>query len=77
MLQRTSNSFAPWTIIESEDRYFGRLKTYETLAAAMERALAERERLAKVERSYGFHVDPSAYRTIITRSERFLKRYDL
>jgi len=30
-----------------------------------------------VEKSYGFHVDPSAYRAIVTRSERFLKRYDL
>ena len=77
MLQRTSNPAAPWTIIESEDRYFGRLKTYETLAGAMEGALAERQRSAQVEKSYGFHVDPSAYRTIITRSERFLKRYDL
>ena len=77
MLQRTSNPSAPWTIVESEDRYFGRLKTYETLARAMEGALAERERQVKLEKSHGFHVDPSAYRAIITRSERFLKRYDL
>ena len=77
MLQQTSNPAAPWTIIEAEDKYFGKLKIYETLARAMEGALTERERIAKVKKSYGFHVDPSAYRTIVLRSERFLKRYDL
>ena len=50
MLQRTSNPAAPWTIIESEDRYFGRLKTYETLARAMEGALPFGERITRSER---------------------------
>lgn len=77
MLQRSSNSAAPWTIVEAEDRLFGRLKVYETLGRAMEGALAERERTAKVRRPTGFHVDPSAYRTIVIKSERFLKGYDL
>jgi len=77
MLQQTSSTSAPWMIIEAEDRYFGRLKTFESIARAMELALAEKERLAKVKKTYGFHVDPSAYRTIVLKSERFLKRYDL
>lgn len=77
MLQQTSNPSVPWTIVEAEDIFFGRLKTYETLARAMETALTERERLAKVKKPYGFHVDPSSYRTIVLKSERFLKRYDL
>ena len=77
MLQQTSIPAAPWTIVEAEDKYFGRLKIYETLARAMEGALAQRERMAKVTKSYGFHVDPSAYRTIVVKSERFLKRYEL
>jgi AMP-polyphosphate phosphotransferase len=77
MLQQTSNPSVPWTIIEAEDKYFGRLKTYETLARLMENALIERERLAKMKIPYGFHIDPSAYRTIVLKSERFLKSYDL
>ena len=77
MLQQTSNPAAPWTVIESEDKYFGRLKIYETLARAMEGALAQRERQAKGKKAYGSQVEPSAYRTLVLRSERFLKRYDL
>jgi polyphosphate kinase 2 (PPK2 family) len=77
MLQQTSNPAAPWTVIESEDKYFGRLKIYETLARALEEALARHERLAKVKKVYGVQVDPSSFRTLVLRSERFLKRYDL
>jgi len=77
MLQQTSTPAAPWTIIEAEERYFGRLKTYETLARTMEVALSERERMAKVKKTHGFHVDPNAYHTLVLRSERFMKRYNL
>ncbi len=31
MLARTSTSMAPWTIIESDDKYFARLKTLQTV----------------------------------------------
>jgi polyphosphate:AMP phosphotransferase len=77
MLQRTSNPSVPWTVVESEDKCFGRFKTYETLARVMESVLTERARLAKVKKSYGFHVDPSAYHAIVMKSKRFLKHYDL
>ncbi|MBN1552726.1 phosphate--AMP phosphotransferase, partial [bacterium] len=40
MLQKTSTSKAPWTIIEAEDKYFAWLKIFETLRYAMENALA-------------------------------------
>jgi polyphosphate kinase 2 (PPK2 family) len=31
MLSRTSTSSAPWTIVESDDKYFARLKTLQTV----------------------------------------------
>lgn len=77
MIQETSTPSSPWTIVEAEDRHFARLKIYETLARVMEEALARREAEREAEEERGFHVDPSKYRTIVLKSERFLKRYDL
>lgn len=39
MLQKTSTDFAPWTIIESQDKHFARLKALETLIRAIEARL--------------------------------------
>ncbi|HPM61866.1 MAG TPA: phosphate--AMP phosphotransferase, partial [Methanoregulaceae archaeon] len=31
MLSRTSTAEAPWTIVESDDKYYARLKTLQTV----------------------------------------------
>jgi polyphosphate kinase 2 (PPK2 family) len=77
MFLRTSNPMAPWTIVEMENKYFGRLKIYETLAKAMVEALDRHERLKKIKPTHGYPVDPGEYKTIVLKSESFLRRYDL
>lgn len=39
MLYRTSTTYAPWTIVESNSKYFARLKTMETIIQAAEKRL--------------------------------------
>ena len=39
MVDRTSTEIAPWTLIEAEDKRFGRIKILKTIVAALERAL--------------------------------------
>lgn len=39
MLQKTSTECAPWTIIESNDKNYGRIKVYETMIKRMEEVL--------------------------------------
>jgi AMP-polyphosphate phosphotransferase len=39
MLERTESEFAPWTIVESTSRWYGRRKVFETIIAALERRL--------------------------------------
>ena len=39
MLAKTSTQFAPWHIIESNDKKFARVKAIETVIAAIERAV--------------------------------------
>ncbi len=39
MIRLTSTDFAPWTIIESEDKLFGRIKALETVVSAIEARL--------------------------------------
>ncbi|HEX5691531.1 MAG TPA: hypothetical protein VFX76_16070, partial [Roseiflexaceae bacterium] len=41
MLLRTSTPAAPWTIVESEDKRFGRIKTLETLVRRLEDELGK------------------------------------
>lgn len=41
MIQRTSTSRAPWTLIESNDKLWGRIKMLDTLCNALEEALGE------------------------------------
>jgi polyphosphate:AMP phosphotransferase len=39
MLDRTSTEVAPWTLVESEDKHFGRIKILKTLCERLEAAL--------------------------------------
>ena len=39
MLARTDAPYAPWTIVEATDRYYTRIKVYETLIRALETRL--------------------------------------
>jgi polyphosphate:AMP phosphotransferase len=39
MLDRTSTEIAPWTLVESEDKYFGRIKILRTLCQRIEERL--------------------------------------
>jgi polyphosphate kinase 2 (PPK2 family) len=39
MLQRTSTPAAPWTIIESEDKRYGRVKVLSTVVQRLEAEL--------------------------------------
>lgn len=41
MLERTSTTYAPWTIVEANDKYFARVKVIETLCGAIEKGLKE------------------------------------
>jgi AMP-polyphosphate phosphotransferase len=40
MVDRTSTELAPWTLVEAEDKRFGRVKVLRTIADALEHALA-------------------------------------
>jgi polyphosphate:AMP phosphotransferase len=39
MIDRTSTEIAPWTIVEAEDKYYGRVKVLRTLVEALDGAL--------------------------------------
>jgi polyphosphate:AMP phosphotransferase len=39
MIERTSTEIAPWTVVESEDKYYARIKILRTLVRALQRAL--------------------------------------
>ncbi|MNC86113.1 Polyphosphate kinase 2 [compost metagenome] len=39
MVDRTSTSFAPWTLIEANNKYHARIKVLKTLCFAIESAL--------------------------------------
>jgi len=43
MLFRTSTKAAPWTIVESNDKYYSRVKTLQTIAQAMESKLPKKD----------------------------------
>jgi polyphosphate kinase 2 (PPK2 family) len=38
MLQKTNTSFAPWTVLESNDKKYARIKALKTVIAAIEEA---------------------------------------
>jgi polyphosphate kinase 2 (PPK2 family) len=39
MLRRTSTTYAPWTIVEGNDKYYSRVKVLKTIVAALEAEL--------------------------------------
>jgi polyphosphate kinase 2 (PPK2 family) len=41
MVDRTSTSIAPWTLVEANDKRFARVKVLRTINEALERAFAE------------------------------------
>ena len=41
MIERTSTSYSPWTIVEADDKYWGRIKTLRMLVTALEEKLGE------------------------------------
>ena len=43
MLEKTSTDYAPWHVIESNDKYYARLKVLRLTIAALEAAIAERK----------------------------------
>ena len=47
MLGRTSTTYAPWTIIEGNSKYFARVKVLETVVEAMEEKIREVKKLRK------------------------------
>ncbi|WP_319506959.1 polyphosphate:AMP phosphotransferase [uncultured Methanolobus sp.] len=42
MLQKTSTSWAPWTIVESNDKYYARIKIFHTVIELIENELEQR-----------------------------------
>jgi hypothetical protein len=42
MFQRTEAEWGPWTIVESTDRRWARVKVFSTLIQRLERALTDR-----------------------------------
>ena len=43
MLDRTSTEIAPWTLVESEDKHFGRIKILKTVCSRIEEHLQKRQ----------------------------------
>ena len=43
MITRTSTPFAPWTVVESNCKWYARVKTLETVIEAIEKRLAEKK----------------------------------
>jgi polyphosphate kinase 2 (PPK2 family) len=39
MVDRTSTSVAPWTLVEANNKYYARLKVLQTVCDALEAAL--------------------------------------
>jgi polyphosphate:AMP phosphotransferase len=42
MIERTSTTYAPWTIVESNCKYYARIKALQTITEAIEKALKQR-----------------------------------
>nr|MBI3613212.1 hypothetical protein [Nitrospirota bacterium] len=38
MLEKTSTTWAPWTVVEANDKYYARVKVVQTLTKALETA---------------------------------------
>ena len=42
MLLRTSTTYAPWIIVEGNDKYYARVKVLETVVHAIEKKIEEK-----------------------------------
>ncbi len=47
MLQKTSTTYSPWTIIEANDKYYARVKVLETIVNAVQENLALKEKISE------------------------------
>jgi polyphosphate:AMP phosphotransferase len=47
MVERTSTEYAPWTLIEGNDKRYARIKALETFCGRLERALEEKKKSVK------------------------------
>lgn len=43
MVDRTSSSIAPWTLVEADNKYHARLKVLETLCDSIQEALERKQ----------------------------------
>lgn len=75
MLARTDSEFAPWTVVEAEDRRFATLKVFRAVIAALERSLG-RAAAGRPIAAAGTSAPAPADPTAIT-SPRILARSDL
>ena len=41
MLMRTSTDYAPWVVVEGNDKYYARIKVLKTVVDAIEKRLKE------------------------------------
>ena len=49
MLVRTSTTYAPWIVVEGNDKHFARVKVLETVVDALEKKIKERAGKARGE----------------------------
>ena len=62
MLEKTETEYAPWTIIEAEDRRFATAKIYKTVVEKLsEKVAAKREELALAEEKKGMQEEKPAW----------------
>jgi polyphosphate:AMP phosphotransferase len=47
MLERTSTAYAPWTVVESTDKYYRRMRVFQSLVEALQTALDAKAEAAK------------------------------
>ena len=73
MLERTSTAYAPWTIVEANDKYYRRIKIFKALADAMQSALNAKTAAAKPVRTARASVTVPALKEM----ETVLDRVDL
>ena len=41
MLQKTNTAYAPWTVVEADNKHYARMKVLNTVIAAIEKRLDE------------------------------------
>ncbi len=77
MLTETSTPQAPWTLVEAENKYFARVKIFETLIRSMEQSLAAHEKKQSLLKLPSKQPDENRFRTEWMSGGSFLRRFDL